>query len=228
MPSEALRQLRAALGEVTDLGRAARSSLIAATGASLRLVRAVGRARVVLLSSHFERYLYAVNEEAVLFLNDQRVAASALPEILKLLHSKSLIDEMAETGWERRSEKLVNFISGDGWLWSTAGAGTLSHERLLAWMTAPKPDSLLRYYRYWGINDIFGAVTRTPFARSKLWLGVQELVDQRNKIAHGDLTAQATQADIQRYVESVRTFCKRADRQLARALASFAGSAKPW
>ena len=75
-----------------------------------------------------------------------------------------------------------------------------------------------RYYRCWDIDDIFSRITQTPGARSKLWLGVQELVDMRNNIAHGDLTAQPAQADIQRYTMSARTFCERADGLLARVL----------
>ena len=227
MASLAITALRSAVKEVSDLARADRSSLIA-TPASLRLARAVGRARVVLLSSHFERYLRAVNEEAISFLNGVGVPSGSLPELLRLLHSKGPIDELAETQWDRRRIQLDAFAEGDAWLWTAGGTGVLTHARILEWMKAPKPDSLVRYYRYWGIRDVFNAITRTPHNRNRLWLGVQELVDKRNNIAHGDFTAYATPVDVRRYVDSVVTFCDRADRVLSRVLGTLVVAAAPW
>jgi len=63
---------------------------------SLRLARAAGRAQAVLLSAHFERYLYAINEEAIEFLNKKNIASSALSDRLTLLYSRYPIDELSE------------------------------------------------------------------------------------------------------------------------------------
>jgi hypothetical protein len=225
MPSAALFTFQNALGEIEDLVVVARPSL---RRGDLRTARAVGRAQAVLLSSHFERYFYTINEEAVTFLNAKSLDSTALPDSLKLLHSKYPIDDISATGWENRSEKLTTFIVEDGWLWQSNRQGALSHERLLAWLSAPIPADFRRYYRYWNIDDIFTSITRRPSARGQLWLGVQELVDVRNSIAHGDFAAQPTQRDIQRYLNSARTFCERVDRALARALGRLTAGDRPW
>jgi hypothetical protein len=225
MPSAALITFQNALGEIEDLVVVARPSL---RRGDLRTARAVGRAQAVLLSSHFERYFYTINEEAVTFLNAKNLDSTVLSDSLKLLHSKYPIDDISATGWENRSEKLATFVVEDGWLWQSDRHGALSHERLLAWLSAPKPADLRRYYRYWNIDDIFTSITRRPSARGQLWLGVQELVDTRNSIAHGDFAAQPTQRDIQRYLNSARTFCERADRALARALGRLTAGDRPW
>ena len=154
MPSASLLSLKVALVEIKDLALVARPSLRRGESRSLRVARAAGRAQVVLLSSHFERYFYTSNEEAVAFLNGKELLSSVLPESLKLLHSKYPIDDISETAWEHRSEKLAAFVAEDGWLWVSDRSGSLFHERLLTWFSAPKPTDLLRYYRYWNIEDI--------------------------------------------------------------------------
>lgn len=224
MASAALGSLLSALPEIADLRIPSGHAL----GANASRIRVAGRAQTVLLSSHFERYFYQVNEEAVTFINSALLPPSRLPSSLKLLHSKEPVDQIGGTAWENRAAQLEGFIGSDGWLWAAGAAGSLTHSRLLAWMSAPKPKNLVRYYKYWAIDDIFTSITRKPQTRNRLWLGVQELVDRRNSIAHGDYSAQATDADVRRFEQSVMDFCTRADRQLAKALGTIAGGPAPW
>jgi hypothetical protein len=224
--SQALVAFTDAIDEIIDLGTVATPSL--AVGSSRRVARAAGRAQVVLLSAHFERYFYAINEEAVEIVNARNIPATDFPDRLKLLHSRYPIDEIGETSWESRSDGLAAFISEDGWLWSGDTSGTLRHDRLLAWLRSPKPADIRRYYRYWKIEDIFTTVTRNQASRGKLWLGIQELVDMRNNIAHGDFASQPTQSDIKRYISSVCTFCNRADRAFSRTLGQLTNGMRPW
>jgi hypothetical protein len=228
MPSVALQQFLAALDEVRHLGNASHPTLARDAPESLSLARAVGRGQIVLLSSHFERYFYAVNEELVAFMNARQLNGHRLPVTIRLLHSAVPVDDLGRTGWEHRLEKLETFVAEDSWLWSQNTRGILLHERLLIWMKAPKPESLVRYYRYWGIDDIFTAATRTQNTRSALWLSLRGLVELRNNIAHGDFAAQATQADVKRYAARVRQFCERADRILATQIRRAFAVPSPW
>jgi hypothetical protein len=95
-------------------------------------------------------------------------------------------------------------------------------------MKAPTPRNLVRYYGYWGIDDIFTAITRTPHTRSNLRLKLEELVQKRNNIAHGDASVDATQADVASYEAAVKTFCTRADAQIARRISRLLNGQHVW
>lgn len=225
MPSAALSSLQVALAEISELFE---GEVTGTFSERLAYARARGRAQAVLLSSHFERYIYAVNEEAVSFVNNQRLPLARIPLAMRLLHTKPAVESLNEAAWDRRGTQLIDLMVNDGWLWTERLTGELEHTRLLAWMTAPKPASLVRYYKYWQIQDVFSSITRRQNTRGRMWLNVQELVDKRNFIAHGDFTSQATSIDVRRYLQTVSAFCTRADRVLAGALAKLSSASAPW
>ncbi|HST32052.1 MAG TPA: HEPN domain-containing protein [Solirubrobacteraceae bacterium] len=227
MASDSLEAFYHAVDEVEDLQRADRTP-VGGTSSDPTLTRVVGRASVVLLSSHFERYLYGVNEEATDALNGWVVAGTALPMRLRLLHSRSSIDGMVETAWERRGDHLERFIQNEAWLWGGEARGALDHERLLRWMKSPTPQNVVRFYKFWGIKDIFSAVTRAVHTRTEMRLRLDELVRKRNNIAHGDPSTEATASDVASYRAATLRFCERADSQLGRAVGRIAGNQTPW
>ena len=228
MPSRALGNLQSGLIEIDNLQRANPSP---AEGSGLKrpdIVRAIGRSEVVLLSSHFERFVYALNEESVDYVCASSSQSRHLPDKLRLEHARHAIDDLAETGWDKRGSKLKKYSSEESWLWdddSTIRA--LDPDRLLAWMKAPSSKNLIRAYRIWGINDVFTSITRHRTNRQRMFLQIDDLVEKRNNIAHGDLTAQATYLDVVRYRKAVKEFGERTDRVMARRLLEIVGS-RPW
>lgn len=200
------------------------------TGERALAAKAHGRACVVLLSSHLDRYIYAVNEEAVEWLNCQHCTVAGFPEPFLLQHSKSAVEELAERSWERRGPMLRAFVASHAPLWAPGGlSGSLEAGALLAWMKSPKPESLVRFYKLYGVDNAFAAVTRKASTRGALHLGLRELVEKRNNIAHGDFQTQALATDVTRYLAAVCRFCTSADRVLSRSLRRMAGAhLAPW
>jgi hypothetical protein len=229
MSSRSLDALTEALEEVRELQEADPTAPGEIPG-NPRVSRVVGRASVILLSSHFERYIYSINEEAVEALNDHPVTFSRLPERLRLLHSRPVVEALAGTAWDGqpRVDRLGEFVELDSWLWGGGPFGALQHKRLLVWMRAPTPENLTRYYRFWSIQDIFSAVAESPAQLTELRLRLTDLVDKRNAIAHGDVQADATKADIDLYLDAVISFCSGADGVLSDQLIDLFDLVTPW
>lgn len=227
MASGSLLAFRRGVLEIDELQRADPTP-VGSAPIHPEITRVIGRASVVLLSSHFERYIYALNEEATQKLNDAAIASAHLPEIVKLLHSQASIDALVGTSWEHRAEQLAQFIQMEAWLWGSNDRGLLDHRRLIMWMKAPSPKSLVRYFRCWGIADIFYAITRAPHTRTELRLRIDELVQKRNNIAHGDLSIEATNTEIEVYRDATNAFTERADRILGKAIGKLIETPTAW
>jgi hypothetical protein len=229
MASDALSGLLIGLAEIEALQRANPTPQQGGGLTKPQVTRAIGRAEVVLLSSHFERYLYRVNEEAAAAVVTNGVPAGSLPDEVRLLHATLPVDELAKTQWNNRAEKLRLYSEQEAALWvDHQPVHELQADRLLAWMKAPTTDSVVRMFRTWGIEDMFAAITRSAVIRGRLRLRIGELVSKRNNIAHGDATVEATYLDVVQYKAAVKKFCTSADRKLARRVASLTGTGLPW
>lgn len=228
MPSKALTDMLQALSEIDDLPSVNTTSK-GRGFKKFKLSRVIGRASVVLLSSHFEEYIRSVNEEATDYVNSRGVVGSTFRENLRLRHSKPAVDELGGTSWEHRSDKLKGFVETDSWLWEDSKSGRLDHRRILLWMRSPTPNALMRFYKYWEIDDVFNAITKKPHTRRDLWLRIEGLVDKRNNIAHGDQSIGATPQEVRQYKAAVTRFCSRADARLSSALRKLVGGpSRPW
>lgn len=229
MPSSALKALLVAVQEVHALQKSNPSPTSLSRFGRPEVKRAIGRAQVVLLSSHFERYMYDLNEEAVDYLLSVSIKSALLPVKIRLLHSRSSLELISQTSWERREKALTSFARQEAPLWNEDGfLEEFQHGRLLEWMKAPRCEAIKRYFEQWQVPDIFSSITRKSSVRSDLWLRIDELVEKRNNIAHGDLTVEATYLDIQKYLVAIKTFATRADGYFANIPEGLTRSSRPW
>lgn len=228
MASKAFAALQVGLAEIDALQRANPSP---EQGSGLKrpeIVRAIGRSEIVLLYSHFERYIRDLNEEAVDSVCSSEIFSDDLTERLRLEHARHAIETIAAIAWERRAAALTDYSTRESWLWDVhAPVGSLDASRLLSWMKAPTTKNVIRAFKLWGIPDIFKAITRKDVYYGRLRLRLDELVEKRNNIAHGDFTVEATYLDVAQYVAAVRKFGVSSDRRLARQLSAILRS-PPW
>lgn len=187
------------------------------------------RACVVLLCSHYERFIYALNEAATDHLNAALLTSDQIPEKIRLLQTKKAVEDVALQQWELRSKKLEELAAGHLNLWTPGARVTaLQPGATLAWMKSPKVGDVSRFFSYYGLDRIMARLTRTEGTRRDLSRRLQSLVDSRNGIAHGDSTVQPSRSDVTEYLDAVAHFARGADRELSKSLAKIASTSRPW
>jgi len=227
MSSGAYSTLQLGLEEVSDLIKAdptPRGGISPEPSVS----RAVLRSAVVLLCGHFERYIRSVNEEAIELINNSKIEDGSLPVTLRLEHSKVAIDEMSQMQWTNRANALSEFVTSEAWLWGEAPQGQLAHSKILSWLKTPSAKRIGRFYRTWGIDDIFDLITRKEHIKRWFSLKITELAEKRNNIAHGDFSTEATREELVDYKKVIAIFSKRVDRRMHRILSKELGISCPW
>lgn len=187
------------------------------------------RACTVLLCSHFERFVYALNDNATDFMNATGVLSERLPERMRLLQSRGFVDELAKQNWENRAQRLGQFASNHSPMWiKGAPVRMLDASATLALMKSPKVGELERFFLAFGEDKVFHKITRSESGRKRLLRSLSSLVDARNGIAHGDATVQPTHSELGEQLQAVLDFANRVDRLMAKILADLTNTSRPW
>jgi RiboL-PSP-HEPN len=230
MPSDALSQLEQGLDEVRQLrGYAGQFNSSIERQDRLQFIITARRACVVLLCSHYERYLYGLNESFIDVLNQTAPQPDRLPTQMLLRQIKMPLETLATKEWTQREPHLRQLFEVYSSHWIPGqGVTGLDAQSNIAWMKSPKVQEIIRLFRLFGIENIISEVTRTDAGRRNLTRELQGLVDARNGIAHGDQTIQPTGPELTRYLDTVAQFCDRADRCVSRSLAKSLGLTPPW
>ena len=185
-----------------------------------RVVRALCRSGVVLLSSHIEGYVEELVELILQNIVDKRVQKSVFEQQFFYYFSKDIIDEICETQQpEKISEKVKLMFERDGDIWGDTGifVSELSVERFTAGFSAPRVDRIRSLVGRFGYKDFRGDLADQLQGDFHACVNmVENVVNQRNKIAHGDVHANPTPRDLEDMVKFVRLFCQVTDDVVAR------------
>jgi hypothetical protein len=204
------------LGEVeTLLRRAQEASRQAATADNVSFVNALCRSGVVLLSSHIEGYVKDLGEIAV-----ERIALRQLPKErlgsgFRYYFSRDLINEIRDTREPSQiASKLDTLFSRDGHIWSPDPnfTGSLSTTIFLGDFANPNHDRIKKFFGRFGYEQYNGDLARRLRAEYNACSNmVNQVVEQRSAIAHGDMVTTGTPTDLDQMIRLVKQYCRETD-----------------
>ena len=179
-------------------------------------IRALCRSSIVLLSSQLESYIKSLGSLFLERLVEKSVDRSRLPARFFYYVSKYAIDEIRGTNDpEKIGEKVMAFVSNDSDHWSPLGVfpRDIDAEVFNSGFSSPSFRKICKYLNRFGYSD-FKADLKVKVTSSTAYLyrsDIDNLVNIRNKIAHGDMIAMMPPSDCVRTSNSVLAFCRTTD-----------------
>ncbi len=198
------------------LRKAKEASVQAPNSANIAFVNALCRSGVVLLSSHIEGYIKELGETAL-----DRIARHELPKTrlggrFQYYLSRDLITEIKDTQDPANiATKLGQLFDRDEHIWNAHPrfSGPLSTEIFLGGFANPKHEKIEKFFKRYGYDsysrDLAKRLTRDYRPCTNM---VDHVVDQRNKIAHGDMVISSTPGDLADMIRLVKLYCREGDR----------------
>lgn len=180
-----------------------------------REINALCRGAVVLLSSHLEAYVKELGEVALESLHAKQVTRTTLSSRLFFHISKNFFDEIQDTSDpEKLAEHLFGFIEQDLQFWSRTGPfpSQIPADRFNKGFSNPAFAKICAYIGRFGYieykRDLARKLQATYLPLTNM---VEQLVNTRNKIAHGDPLASEPPADVRMMIHSIRAFAGATD-----------------
>lgn len=178
-------------------------------------VNALCRGGIVLLSSHIEGYVEELGSLAVDRLARDNVSKAAMPLAFRYHLSQDLIDDIREARDPTViATKIVEFWTRDGHIWdNTPQFGVpLSIDAVLSKFATPRHENIRKFFRRFGYDNLDSQLRnrlRQDFVICKNM--VDHVVDERNKIAHGDFVTAGTPQDLHDMSRLVKVYCRNLD-----------------
>ena len=177
--------------------------------------RALCRAAVVLLSSRIEGYVEDLAEVIVCRIVEKDVPKRLLSPRLRYYCSKDVIDEIRDTkDPDKVAEKIVTMFRRDEDIWCDEDSfqEELPFERVVAGFSTPRFREIRKFiarFGYRGYKDDLECQLRADFGPCINM--VNNVVEQRNQIAHGNIGASSTPLDVTAMLDLVQVFCRTTD-----------------
>ena len=177
--------------------------------------RALCRAAVVLLCSRIEGYVEDLAEVIVNRVVENGIAKRSLSPRLLYYCSKDVIDDIRDT---RDPDKVAGKIATiferdlDVWCDRESFSEELPLERIVAGFSTPRFKEVRKFIARFGYSDYRGDLASHLRANYLPCINmVDNVVEQRNKIAHGSVAPVGTPRDVKSMLDLVQVFCRTTD-----------------
>lgn len=230
--SESHEQFRKGLEEIHRLEQFVRIP----QGLSVVSINAIHRASTVILCSRLESYFEHVFIEGWEFLESRKAPGASIPRELRvrvaLVESRRLIDTDRDD--PAKIDSLAGSVLGDiHHLWEFQepfSTGFAHVEKLAARLSNPDPRNLVWFFKPYGFDNILSSIELMTDGRlraSTLEKNLDNFVEARHRIAHGDERVMPTSQDVSQYLEQCRMLCREVDAVLGLKIEGL-GLGFPW
>lgn len=177
---------------------------------------ALVRSATVLLSSHIQGYIEDIAEVTLERLIYDEVSANLIPDSLRFFATRSAIEAIRETKDPDTTIKRIRnvnqyhekIIKLDGFV----DPSFLDSEYKNGFSN-PTIEEVRKFLSRFGINDFDGQMgNRLKNEWPIVSNAVNQIVDRRNKIAHGDVQATLTVNELEAYIKLAKKFVRTTDR----------------
>ena len=176
---------------------------------------ALCRSAIVLLSSHIEGYIENLADVILSRIVEKQIRKEKLsPQFLYYL-SKDLLDNIRDTEKpEGIAKKVKKLFSRDYHIWSESDffEEDLRIDLFVSGFSNPKFIRIRKFFARFGYGEYCRDLERSLKSNYPACMNmVNNVVDQRNKIAHGDVTTTSTPQDLVDMLNLIHLFCRSTD-----------------
>ena len=177
--------------------------------------RALCRAAVVLLSSRIEGYVEDLAEVIICRVVENGLPKQSLSPRLLYYCSKDVIDDIRNTkDPDKVAGKISTIFERDQDIWCARErfSEELPLERIVAGFSTPRFKEVRKFIARFGYNDYQGDLAKLLRAKYMPCRNmIDNVVEQRNKIAHGSVATTGTPRDVTSMLDLVQEFCRTTD-----------------
>lgn len=202
--------------EIASLLRLAKSvSISQPVHLATRQINSLCRGGVVLLSSHIEGYVEEVGQLAIVQIGSRGVAKGQVARRFRYHLSRDLIRDIKDTSHPGRiSAKIDALLARDHHIWDTHSQFTtqITAEVFVSDFSNPTHDKIKHFFARFGYASFpHDLATRLGPSYAGCRNMLDQVVDQRNRIAHGDAITTGTPTDLAQMMTLVKLYCREAD-----------------
>lgn len=199
----------------TIIGMAERIARMPPRPRNLARSNALCRSGIVLLCSHLEGYIEALGNLAIDRISTRSLRKDALPLRFRYHLSRDLVDVIGDgTDPDSKATRIANFIGRDLYIWDQTEtfSGALRADNIVGRFMTPNHHNIGRFFRRFGYERFDGELKSVLEGRHPVCLNaINNLVSERNKIAHGDHLAIGTPTDLAFLYEQTKLYCQTVD-----------------
>lgn len=178
-------------------------------------IDALCRGAIVLLSSHIEAYVKELGECALDAMHSKNVCRSKIHGAVFYHATKDKIDRIRkQEGPEEIAAKVFEFVDSGVGIWGKSAAlpGPINAEIFNKGFANPKVEKVKKFLGRFGYRQMQHDLNRKLRGDCVIVLSnVDQIVEIRNAIAHGEASATRTPKDVKNLVEHAKIFCRNVD-----------------